>query len=397
MPSTADLQDPKEYQKIFHWAETQKDATIPSFKTRKNDPYKYQEGFGNHFSSEAIPGTIPHGQNSPRNVRFGLYAEQITATAFIAPRHANKKAWLYRIRPAVAHQGFTELPDNKDTECCFLPLNPKIHVSPTQLAWLPTDIPEEETDFVTGLRTFAGSGDPTLREGLATHVYVANKSMTKKAFVNSDGEFLIVPEKGALNIQTEFGPLFVQPGELIVIQRGIRFRVELPDGPSRGYILEIWGSSFELPELGPLGANGLANSRDFLTPTAQYEVVQEPWEIVYKLGGKFFKSTQNHSPFDVVAWHGNYVCSTSSLLCLQDIYSPLQVPYKYDMTKFVNVGSISVDHIDPSIFCVLTAKSRDLTSPLADFLIFSPRWDVASRTSTSKKKPSVTEKGKMTD
>jgi homogentisate 1,2-dioxygenase len=362
MPSTNDLADPKEYQKIFHWAETQKNGAIPSFNTRKNDPYKYQEGFGNHFSSEAVPGTIPQGQNSPRNVRFGLYAEQMTASAFVAPRNANKKAWLYRVRPAVAHQGFTELPDNKDTESCFLPLNPKIHVSPTQLAWLPTDIPTEETDFVSGLRTFAGSGDPTLREGLATHVYVANRSMTKKAFVNSDGEFLIAPEKGALDIQTEFGPLFVQPGEIVIIQRGIRFRVELPDGPSRGYILEIWGSTFELPELGPLGSNSLANTRDFLTPTAKYEVIQEPWEIVYKLGGKFFKSTQQHSPFDVVAWHGNYI------------------PYKYDMTKFINVGSISVDHIDPSIFCILTAKSRDLTAPLADLLIFSPRWDVASHT-----------------
>lgn len=159
----------------------------------------------------------------------------------------------------------------------------------------------------------AGSGEPTLREGLATHVYTANTSMTKKAFVNSDGEMAIVPQQGALDIQTEFGPLFVQPGEIVIIQRGIRFRVELPDGPSRGYILEIWGSQFELPELGPLGANGLANARDFLYPTAKYEISKEPWEIVYKLGGKFFKSTQNHSPFDVVAWHGNYVC-----------YSPVQ-------------------------------------------------------------------------
>jgi homogentisate 1,2-dioxygenase len=201
----------------------------------------------------------------------------------------------------------TELPDNKDTECSFLPLNPRIHVSPTQLAWHPFDIEESETDFVAGLKTVAGSGDPTLREGIATHVYTANKSMTKRAFVNSDGEFLIVPQQGALDIQTEFGPLFVQPGEIVVIQRGLRFRVELPDGPSRGYILEIWGSQFELPELGPLGANGLANARDFLYPTAKYEVVKEPWEIIYKLGGKFFKSTQQHSPFDVVAWHGNYV------------------------------------------------------------------------------------------
>ncbi|KAE8342657.1 hypothetical protein BDV24DRAFT_41163 [Aspergillus arachidicola] len=363
MGSVDKLSDSQEYQKIFHWAETQKDGEIPSFATRRNDPYEYQAGFGNTFISEAVPGTIPHGQNSPRNVRFGLYAEQVTATAFVAPRHANKKAWLYRARPAVAHQGFKNLPDNPDTEATFLPLNPRVHVSPTQLAWHPFDIPSNEpVDFITGLKTVAGSGDPTLREGLATHVYTANTSMTQKAFVNSDGEMLIVPQQGALDIQTEFGPLFVQPGEIVVIPRGIRFRVELHDGPSRGYILEIWGSCYELPELGPLGANGLANARDFLTPIAKYEIRQEAWEVVYKLGGKFFASTQNHSPFDVVAWHGNYV------------------PYKYDMTKFVNVGSISVDHIDPSIFCVLTAKSRDPTAPLADFLIFSPRWDVASNT-----------------
>ncbi|CAP97147.1 Pc21g22500 [Penicillium rubens Wisconsin 54-1255] len=356
MPATESLLDTGEYQKIFHWAETQKDGTIPSFNTRRNDPYEYQSGFGNAFTSEAIPGTIPQGQNNPRKVRFGLYAEQITATAFVAPRQCNKKAWLYRIRPAVAHQGF-------DIEANFLSFNPRIHVSPTQLAWHPFDIPESgEVDFVSGLKTVAGSGDPMLREGLATHVYVANASMKKKAFVNSDGEFLIVPQQGALDIQTEFGPLFVQPGEIVIIQRGIRFTVSLPDGPSRGYVLEVWGTHFELPELGPLGANGLANERDFLSPLARYEVGQERWEIIYKLGGKFFKSTQDHSPYDVVAWHGNYV------------------PYKYDLTKFVNVGSISVDHIDPSIFCVLTAKSRDPTAPLADFLTFSPRWDVASHT-----------------
>jgi homogentisate 1,2-dioxygenase len=248
-------------------------------------------------------------------------------------------------------------------EANFMPINTKVHVSPTQLAWKPFDIPTgNDVDFVGGIKTVAGSGEPTLREGIATHIYVANQSMHQKTFVNSDGDFLIVPQQGALDIQTEFGPLYVQPGEICVIQRGQRYRVELPDGPSRGYILEIWGANFELPELGPLGANGLANGRDFLHPKARYEVKKEAWEIVYKLGGKFFKSTQRHSPFDVVAWHGNYV------------------PYKYDLTKFVNVGSISVDHIDPSIFCVLTAPSRDSTAPLADFLIFSPRWDVASHT-----------------
>ncbi|KAI4762465.1 homogentisate 1,2-dioxygenase [Aureobasidium sp. EXF-3400] len=378
---TASLSNPKEYQSIFHWAETQQDGAIPSFGLRKNDPYEvrlkqpdhddsiikdaeqYQSGFNNSFASEAVPGTLPQGQNSPRNVRFGLYAEQMTASAFVAPRHINKKAWLYRARPSVAHQGFVEVPDNEDTEANFLPSNPRVHLSPTQLAWLPFDIPDGDgINFVAGLKTIAGSGDPTLREGIATHIYAANSDMKKTAFVNSDGDYLICPQQGVLDIQTEFGMLFVQPGEIVVIQRGQKFKVNLPDGPSRGYILEIWGANFELPELGPLGANGLANTRDFLHPLAKYEIEQEPWTVTYKLGGKLFRSSQQHSPFDVVAWHGNYV------------------PYKYDLTKFVNVGSISVDHIDPSIFCVLTARSRDPAAPLADFLIFSPRWDVASHT-----------------
>ncbi|POR33568.1 Homogentisate 1,2-dioxygenase [Tolypocladium paradoxum] len=369
----------EDYQKIFHWAETQKDGTEPSFALRENDPYEYLPGFNNHFESEAIPGTIPQGQNSPRNVRFGLYAEQITGSAFVAPRHMNKKAWLYRARPAVAHQGFVSLNENSESNvhryrfvfanhAWRRPTFPKSKErravfcrSIPVYACLPFDV-IDGTDFVAGLRTIAGSGDPSLREGLATHIFTATKSMEKRAFVNSDGDFLIVPQQGALDIQTEFGPLYVQPGEICVIQRGLRFKVAV-EGPTRGYILEIWGANFELPELGPLGGNGLANARDFLHPKAKYEVTHnDPWEIVYKLGGQFFKSTQNHSPFDVVAWHGNYV------------------PYKYDLTKFVNVGSISVDHIDPSIFCVLTAKSRDPTAPLADVLIFSPRWDVASHT-----------------
>ncbi|KAK9439712.1 homogentisate 1,2-dioxygenase [Metarhizium brunneum] len=352
-----------EYQQIFHWAETQKNGAIPSFHTRKSDPYQYQAGFGNSFSSEAVPGTLPQGQNNPRHVRFGLYAEQITATAFVAPRHVNRKAWLYRVRPAVAHDSFVDIPQNAAAESNYLLSNPKVHISPSQLAWTPMDIPDSGSiDFVAGIKSIAGSGEPTLGEGLAIHVYTANCNMAQTAFVNADGDFLIVPQQGALDVQTEFGKMFVQPGEIAVIQKGIRFRVELPDGPSRGYMLEIWGSSFELPELGPLGANGLANARDFLTPEAFYEVKKEPWEIIFKVCGKQFKCTQDHSPFDVVAWHGNYV------------------PFKYDLTKFVNVGSISVDHIDPSIFCVLTAKSRNPAAPLADFLIFSPRWDVASHT-----------------
>ena len=203
---------------------------------------------------------------------------------------------------------------NPAAEANFTLSNPTVHVSPTQLAWTPMDIPDTgSVDFIDGIQSIAGSGEPSLREGLATHVYAANTSMKKRAFVNADGDFLIVPQQGALNIQTEFGKLFVQPGEIVVIQKGIRFRVELPDGPSRGYILEIWGSNFELPELGPLGANGLANARDFLAPMAFYEVEKEPWEVIFKVLGKQFRSTQGHSPFDVVAWHGNYASLSSRL------------------------------------------------------------------------------------
>ncbi|KAF8596173.1 Homogentisate 1,2-dioxygenase [Ceratobasidium sp. AG-I] len=333
-------------------------------KSTEKDPYQYQVGFGNRFASEAIPGVLPVGQNSPQKCQYDLYAEQITATAFTAPRKDNQNAWLYRIRPAVAHQGFTELPNNPDLESNFFPLNPKVQFSPTQLAWRPFSLPDPSTPttLLTGLKTIAGSGDPTLQEGLAIHIYTANASMANQALVNADGDLLFVPQLGRLDIQTEFGRLMVRPGEICVVQRGVRFMVGLPDGDSRGYVQEIFGSHFELPELGPLGANGLANPRDFEFPVASFEIDQSPWEIVYKLGGKLFSCKQNHTPFDVVAYHGNYV------------------PYKYALEKFINVGSISKDHLDPSIFCVLTAKSKTPGTPLTDFLIFSPRWDVASET-----------------
>jgi homogentisate 1,2-dioxygenase len=335
-------------------------ATAPTEK----DPYKYQVGFGNRFASEAIPGTLPQGQNSPQKNKYELYTEGMTGSSFVAPRAENLNAWLYRIRPSVAHKGFTRLQDNPDLESCFLPLNPKVHVSPTQLAWHPFSLPPdtEKIDFVDGLKTIAGNGDPTLREGLAIHMYLANASMEKKAFCNNDGDMLILPQQGRLDIQTEFGKIMARSGELVVIQRGMKFKVTLPDGPSRGYIQEIYGAHYQLPELGALGGNGLANPRDFETPVASFDLDQSPWEIVYKVCGQLHRCDQEHTPFDVVAWHGNYV------------------PYKYAMEKFVNVGSISKDHIDPSIFCVLTAKSKQPGVPLADFLIFSPRWDVATST-----------------
>ncbi|GAA5876406.1 hypothetical protein JCM16303_003520 [Sporobolomyces ruberrimus] len=335
-----------------------------SKSTKGADPYEYQVGFGNSFASEAIPEVLPIGQNSPQKVKFGLYAEQVTATAFVAPKAQNQKLWLYRMRPSVAHQGFVRIPDNEDLCSEFSPLNPKVSVSPTQIAWKPFPLPRssDKVDWVEGLKTIAGSGSPMEKTGLAIHMYMCNTSMDKKAFINNDGDMLIVPQLGRLDIQTELGHLMVAPGEICVIQRGLRFKVRLPDGPSRGYVQEVFGAHYKLPERGPLGANGLANERDFEHPVASFEVDQSGWLIVYKLLGTLWACSQEHSPFDVVAWHGNYV------------------PYKYSLSRFCAVGSISFDHIDPSIFTVLTVDSHEPGTPLADFLIFSPRWDVASNT-----------------
>ncbi|ORZ05800.1 homogentisate 1,2-dioxygenase [Absidia repens] len=326
------------------------------------DPYTYLEGFGNHFTSEALKDALPRGQNTPQKCPYNLYAEQLSGTAFTAPRSHNQRSWLYRIRPSVVHTPFEPLAQDLlvshfGGDQCI--------VTPSQLRWSPFDLPSdsEKVDFIQGLKTVAGAGEPSCRTGLAVHVYIANTNMNKSAFYNSDGDMLIVPQKNSLDITTEFGKLMVHPNEICVIQRGIRFSVALPDGPVRGYILEVFGEHFELPDLGPIGANGLANPRDFLTPVAAYvEEENVAWNIVTKFNGKMFTATQQHSPFDVVAWHGNYA------------------PYKYDLAKFCVINTVSYDHIDPSIFTVLTAKSTTPGVAIADFVIFPPRWAVAENT-----------------
>ncbi|KAI8376480.1 homogentisate 1,2-dioxygenase [Radiomyces spectabilis] len=325
--------------------------------------YSYQEGFGNHFTSEALPGALPKGQNTPQKCPYNLYAEQLSGTAFTVPRTHNQRSWLYRIRPSVVHAPFKPyaLPDNllvsKFGDNCV--------VTPTQLRWSPFDLPseDEQVHFVQGLKTLAGAGDPACRTGLAVHIYTANKSMDRSAFYNSDGDMMIVPQHGALDIITEFGKIYVKPNEICVIQRGVRYSVNLPEGPVRGYVLEVFGAHFELPDLGPIGANGLANPRDFQTPVAAYnEEDNVEWSILTKFNGQLFEAKQNHTPFDVVAWHGNYA------------------PYKYDLSKFCVINSVSFDHIDPSIFTVLTAKSDTPGVAIADFVIFPPRWGVAENT-----------------
>ncbi|KAN0014682.1 hypothetical protein ACTFIU_001000 [Dictyostelium citrinum] len=319
--------------------------------------YEYQSGFGNSFESEAIKGTLPKGRNSPQNCPFDLYAEQLSGNAFTAPRHTQQRSWLYRIRPSVCH---TPLKPIDSGLVCDLN---NLHVDPNQLRWKPFPIAEDKPhDFVEGLITIAGAGHASVRHGLAIHIYTATKSMENKSFYNSDGDFLIVPQQGTLDIQTEFGYMKVKSGEICVIQRGITFSVNV-EGPTRGYICEVFGSHFKLPDLGPIGANGLANPRDFLSPVAAYEKKEGIEHTkINKFLGKLFSATQTYSPFNVVAWHGNYC------------------PYKYDLSLFCAVNSVTFDHLDPSIFTVLTAPTNEVGVAAADFVIFPPRWLVQENT-----------------
>lgn len=319
---------------------------------------QYQSGFGNFFATEAKPGALPAGQNSPQKAPYGLYAEQLSGSSFTASREANLRTWLYRIRPSVVHAPFTPFAPRLLRSRPFS----EEFATPNQLRWNPLSIPEQPADFVEGLVTYAGNGDSASWRGCAVHLYAANKDMTQRYFYNADGEMLLVPESGSLFLRTECGALPVKPGEIAVIPRGIKFNVELPEGKARGYICENYGLPFKLPDLGPIGSNGLANPRDFLAPTAAYENIDGQFELVAKYGGKLWQSSIDHSPLDVVAWHGNYA------------------PYKYDLALFQVINTVSFDHCDPSIFTVLTSASEIAGFANVDFVVFPPRWMVAERT-----------------
>jgi homogentisate 1,2-dioxygenase len=325
-------------------------------------PRAYLTGFGNEHASEALPHSLPARGNNPQICPRGLYAEQLSGTAFTAPRARNKRSWLYRIRPAVLHEPFVRAPHAR-LRGAFGGFAGGGVLTPAQLRWAPAPLPaaDERVDWLSGLATVAGAGAAEDKRGLAVHTWAANAPMVDVAFYSADGELLLVPQLGALALQTEFGWLDVAPGEIAVIPRGVRFRVDIA-GPSRGYVLEAFGAPFELPELGPIGANGLANARDFLYPVAAFEDVAAPWMIVAKFGGECFAAAQAHSPFDVVAWHGT------------------GAPYKYDLARFAAVNSVTFDHPDPSIFTVLTSPSEVPGTAAADFVVFPPRWMVAEGT-----------------
>ncbi|XP_051737953.1 homogentisate 1,2-dioxygenase isoform X1 [Ctenopharyngodon idella] len=324
---------------------------------------KYMSGFGNEFASEdpRCPGSLPEGQNNPQVCPYGLYNEQLSGSAFTCPRSTNKRSWLYRILPSVRHKPFTPMSCGDLTENWN-----EVEPDPNQLRWKPFNIPkssEKKVDFISGLHTVCGAGDSKSRNGIAIHMYTCNTSMTDKCFQNADGDFLIVPQQREILITTEFGKMMVEPNEICVIQQGMRFSVDV-FGETRGYILEVFGAHFELPDLGPIGANGLANPRDFQTPVAWYEdrTVATGYTIVNKYQGKLFSCQQDFSPFNVVAWHGNYT------------------PYKYNLENFMAINCVAFDHADPSIFTVLTAKSTRPGVAIADFVIFPPRWGVADHT-----------------
>jgi len=325
---------------------------------KKTDNLTYQSGFGNHFATESIVGALPHGQNSPQKAPLGLYAEQISGSAFSAPRNENQRNWFYRIRPSVLHGQFAQ------AERRLLRGRPftEVAASPNQMRWDPLPVPSESTDFVQGLVTMAGNGDSASVRGSAVHLYSINQSMKGRYFYNADGELLIVPQQGALRFRTECGVLECKPGEIVVIPRGIKFLVEVLEKTAVGYVCENYGPAFRLPHLGVIGANGLANPRDFLYPTAAYEDVSGNFQLLCKFQGHLWEAAIEHSPLDVVAWHGNYA------------------PYKYDLNLFQVLNTVSFDHCDPSIFTVLTSPSEIAGTANVDFVIFPPRWLVAEHT-----------------
>jgi homogentisate 1,2-dioxygenase len=318
----------------------------------------YQTGFGNHFSTEAVAGALPVGRNSPQRPAFGLYTEQVSGTAFTAPRTENRRSWLYRMRPSSQHPPYQ--PYARSTQWRSGPFE-ETPPSPNRLRWDPLPMPSSPVDFIDGLTTLCGNGDPGIGAGLGVHIYVITRSMERRSLQCSDGELLIVPQTGALEMATELGRLEVVPGHIAIIPRGVRFRVEV-SGPSRGYVCENYGAPFRVPELGPIGSNGLANSRDFETPVAWFEDIDGDHELVQRFQGRLWSVNLDHSPLDVVAWHGNLA------------------PVRYDLSRFNTIGSVSFDHPDPSIFTVLTSPSESAGTANVDFVIFPPRWMVTENT-----------------
>ena len=321
---------------------------------------EYMSGFGNDFETESLPGALPQGRNSPQRCPYGLYAEQLSGSPFTAPRGTNERSWLYRIRPSVRHMGAYE-PYSQSLWRSAPTVN-EAALPIGQRRWDPVPLPSGRTHFVDGIRTITTAGDAASHAGMASHIYLATESMDDQYFFDADGELMFVPQQGGIRVVTEMGAIAIGPGEIAVVPRGMLFKVEIVDGPARGYLCENYGAKLTLPERGPIGANCLANPRDFKTPVASFEDKENPCEVIVKWCGRLYTTTIGHSPLDVVAWHGNYA------------------PYKYDLRHFSPVGAILFDHPDPSIFTVLTSPSGEAGTANIDFVIFGERWLVGEDT-----------------
>ncbi|BEI82046.1 hypothetical protein CcaverHIS002_0212060 [Cutaneotrichosporon cavernicola] len=333
------------------------------------DQLEYHPGFGSAFRSESVPNSLPKYAHVPEKVPYGLYTEGMTGSAFTAPRASNRRSWLYRIRPSAVHNPYEEYTGNNTLVYNFNQDNTdEVTSTPQQLRWDPLKVKgAENLDFVDSIRTICGAGNAQMKSGTAVHWYQFGKDMDNKAFYSSDGDFLFLPVKGELLIQTEYGRMHVPPCHIAVVQRNMKFTVSRvgdhsPNEPASGYMFEVFNNHFVLPDLGPIGGNGLANIEDFETPTACYEDTDDQWTIVNKYGGKLFQYTQDHSPYDVVSWLGNYV------------------PYRYDLQKFCSVGNISFDHADPSLQCVLQVPSETPGTSIIDFCAFPRRWSAVNDT-----------------
>ena len=320
----------------------------------------YMPGFGNDFETEALPRALPEGMNSPQKCNYGLYGEQLSGTAFTAPSHQNERTWCYRIRPSVKHtHRFTKtaLPYFKSAPC----IDPDV-LSLGQYRWDPVPHSGAALTWLTGMRTMTTARDVNTQVGMAAHVYLVTDSMVDAYFYRADSEMLIVPQEGRLRFCTELGVIDLEPQEIAIIPRGLVYRVELLEGPARGFVCENYGQKFTLPGRGPIGANCMANPRDFKTPVAAFEDREASSTVTIKWCGQFHTTKIGHSPLDVVAWHGNYA------------------PLKYDLKTYCPVGAVLFDHPDPSIFTVLTAPSGVEGTANIDFVLFRDRWMVAEDT-----------------
>ncbi|RSL87550.1 hypothetical protein CDV31_016235 [Fusarium ambrosium] len=339
------------------------------------EKYTYLNGLGNLHQSEAFPDAVPLVNSYPQHAKYGLRSEKVSGTSFTAtPRSQNLWSFLYRARPSYNHGTFELWNQHLETAN---PSRPK-HLTPNSYVWPTFNVTKGDW---TAQHLLGGNGSPTDKTGVAIWLFHVNKDMPPQTvFSSQDGEALIVPQTGALDIQTEYGKLLVRQQEIAVIPRGIKYRVTLPEGKeARGYVLELYQGHFRLPELGIIGSIGLANPRDFQVPTASFDGKIESqgdtqvavandgrgeWTIISRLDTKLWFATQDSTPFDVAGWQGT-------------LY-----PYKYDVRRFNYIGNLNYDHADPSVFVVLTSQSygKEPGTAVVDFAAVGEHWHPAQHT-----------------